>query len=352
VKGLVLAGGRGTRLRPITYSTAKQLVPVANKPILFYGLEDLAEAGITEVGVIVSPETGVEVKAAVGDGSAFGLAITYVTQQEPLGLAHALQTALPFIDGADVLMYLGDNLVTHGVADVVRDFEEHRPNCQILVTEVPDPSEFGVVEIDPSGHVTRLVEKPTDPPSSLALVGVYLFDSSVEEAVGSLTPSARGEYEITDAIQYLVDQGKTVRPSFVRGWWKDTGKKADLLHANRLVLEDLDHEIAGEVTGSTVSGPVLIGRGSTVTDCHLRGPMVIGSGATVARCDLGPDTAIGDECVLEDATVSGSILMDGCTVRGWRIHDSLLGHGARLDGGAPPGNVEVTLGERSEVIGT
>ncbi|MCU0281622.1 MAG: glucose-1-phosphate thymidylyltransferase, partial [Acidimicrobiia bacterium] len=231
MKGVVLAGGTGSRLRPITFSMAKQLIPVANKPIIEYGLEDLAEAGIGEVGIIVSPETGREVEAAVGDGARLGLRLTYIVQDRPLGLAHALKTALPFVDGDDCLMYLGDNLVKDGVRDVVDDFAAHRPNCQILLCPVDNPSSFGVADLGPDGRIIRLVEKPKVPPSNLALVGVYLFDNSIGEAIDAIRPSARGELEITDAIQYLVEAGRNVRASVVSGWWKDTGTKADLLTA-------------------------------------------------------------------------------------------------------------------------
>ncbi len=267
MKGVVLSGGAGTRLRPITFSMAKQLVPVANVPILFYGLRDIAAAGITEVAIIIAPETGDEIRHAVGNGSKLGLDVTYIVQDKPAGLAHALGMALPWADGDDVLMYLGDNLVKQGVADIVADFETNRPNCQILLTEVDDPSAFGVAALDDEGHVVRLVEKPKNPPSNLALVGVYLFDATIAEAVASITPSARGELEITDAIQYLVTSGRIVRPSVVRGWWKDTGKKDDLLHANELVLADLEARQEGEVIDSTIRGSVSIGAGARLIDC-------------------------------------------------------------------------------------
>ncbi|MCP4228045.1 MAG: glucose-1-phosphate thymidylyltransferase, partial [Actinomycetia bacterium] len=239
VKGVVLAGGAGSRLRPITFAMSKQLVPVANQPILFYGLYDLAEAGISDVAIIISPETGQEIRDAVGDGSQFGIKPEFILQENPDGLAHALKLAMPFADGDSVLMYLGDNLVRQGVADVVRDFEEHQPNAQILLAEVPDPSAFGVAELDDEGHVFRLVEKPEDPATNLALVGVYLFDATVNEALEAIRPSERGELEITDAIQYMIDSGKRVRASMIGGWWKDTGKKEDLLHASELLLESL-----------------------------------------------------------------------------------------------------------------
>ncbi|MDJ0923768.1 MAG: glucose-1-phosphate thymidylyltransferase [Acidimicrobiia bacterium] len=351
MKGVVLAGGTGSRLRPITFSMAKQLVPVANKPILFYGLEDLAEAGIEEVGVIIAPQTGDEIRRTVGDGDRFGLSIEYIVQDEPLGLAHALKTALPFVDGDDVLMYLGDNLVKQGVADVVRDFNEDRPNCQILLTKVDDPRQFGVAELGDAGEVVRLVEKPSNPRSDLALVGVYLFDQTVVEAVNAIQPSARGELEITDAIQYLVSSGREVRPSLVTGWWKDTGKKEDLLHANELVLSDLKEEISGDVVGGAIRGVVRVGAGSRLVDCEVAGPAVIGSGVQMARTTVGPNTAIGDGCRLLDVQIEDSIVLDTAEIHGWSLRDSLIGREAKLHGAAPAGYVEVMLGERSELRG-
>ena len=351
MKGVVLAGGAGTRLRPITYAMAKQLVPVGNKPILYYGLEDLAEAGVTDVGIIISPETGAEVRRAVGDGSAFGIDVTYIVQEAPLGLAHALQTALPFVDGDDVLMYLGDNLVKDGVADIVADYERDRPNCQILRHAVDEPAAFGVVELDDAGRVVRLVEKPQQPPSNLALVGVYLFDASIEKAIAAISPSARGELEITDAIQQLVDGGLDVRATTVREWWKDTGKKADLLHANELVLEDLETDIAGELINTSVQGPIRVEAGARIVNCVITGPVVVGRGAQLTRTLVGPNSAIGDRCRLSDATIEDSIILEGAEIHGWKLRESLLGRECRLHGAAPSGYVELTLGERSEIIG-
>ena len=351
MKGVVLAGGTGSRLRPITFSMAKQLVPVANKPILFYGLEDLAAAGISEVAIIIAPQTGDEIRRTVGDGSQFGLQIEYVVQDEPLGLAHALKTALPFVDGDDVLMYLGDNLVKQGVADVVKDFEADRPNCQILLTKVDDPRQFGVAELGAEGQVVRFVEKPSNPRSDLALVGVYLFDQTVTEAVNSIAPSARGELEITDAIQYLVTSGRTVRPSLVTGWWKDTGKKEDLLHANELVLSDLAEDVKGKIVGGHIRGTVQVGTGSRLVDCEITGPAVIGDNVHMTRTTVGPNTAIGDGCRLADTKVEESIVLDSAEIHGWAIRNSLIGRSAALHGSAPAGYVEVTLGERSEILG-
>ncbi len=351
MKGVVLSGGAGTRLRPLTFAMAKQLVPVANKPIIFYGLEDLARAGIEEVVIIISPTTGAQVMATVGDGSRFGLDIAYVTQAEPLGLAHALRLALPLAGDDDILMYLGDNLVKRGVRDVVHDFEDRRPSAQLLLHRVPNPSAFGVAELDATGRVQRLVEKPEIPASDLALVGVYLFDASIAEAIDNITPSARGELEITDAIQWLLDHGRDVRASMVSGWWKDTGNKQDLLHANELVMKDLTDEQDGELIDCRVRGPVQVGAGSRLVECDLVGPLVIGKGVHGARSVLGPNAAIGDGSRVHDAAVENSLVMEHVQIQGWRLRNSVLGPRSAVVGPAPAAYVELTLGERSEILG-
>lgn len=352
MKGLVLAGGTGSRLRPITFSMAKQLIPVANKPIIEYGLEDLFEAGITEVGVIVSPETGGAIREAVlKAASRIGLTPTFILQDAPLGLAHALKIALPFIDGDDCLMYLGDNLVKGGVADVVRDFREHRPSCQIMLSPVDNPSAFGVADLAPDGSIRRLVEKPAVPPSNLALVGVYLFDSSIAEAVDAIRPSGRGELEITDAIQHQVESGREVRASIVSGWWKDTGTKADLLAAQHLVIAEMAHDVQGTLIDTTVRGSLHLGEGSRVTGSTIVGPVIIGDGVEVIDSVIGPETSIGDGCRVSDATIETSIVMERSTVSRWKIRSSIVGRGSRLDGAAPPSFAEVTLGEQSEFVG-
>lgn len=351
MKAVILAGGAGTRLRPITFSMAKQLVPVGNKPIIEYGLNDIRDAGIQEVAIVISPETGDEVRRSLGAGERFGLKISYIVQEKPLGLAHALAIALPWVDEDDVLMYLGDNLVKGGVSDVVADFMTHDPNCQILLCPVDDPTGFGIAALNADGSIDRLVEKPKDPPSNLALVGVYLFDATIAEAVASIKPSSRGELEITDAIQYLVDSGRLVQASVVQGWWKDTGRKMDLLHANELLLADLPTEVEGELVDTQVRGPIQVGTGSRLIDCTVTGPAVIGSNAHLTRTTIGPNTAIGDNTRIVDAVVEGSIIMDGSEVHGWRLRESLLGRHARLHGSAPNRFVEMTLGERSEIIG-
>jgi glucose-1-phosphate thymidylyltransferase len=326
VKGLVLAGGAGSRLRPITHTSAKQLVPVANKPILFYGLEQLRAAGVVEVGIVVG-DTGAEVEAVVGDGSAFGLEITYLPQSAPLGLAHAVLTAASFLGGDDFVMFLGDNLIEGGIADLVADFERDRPAAQLLLKAVGDPSSFGVAVLDDDGRIVRLVEKPTDPPSDLALVGVYLFTSAIVEAAGAVSPSWRDELEITDAIQRLVDQGHDVRASVLDGWWLDTGKKDDLLDANRIVLGTIHRDVAGEVDGaSSVVGEVVVEAGARVVNSIVRGPAVIGAETVVVDSFVGPFTSIGRGCVIERTELEYSVLLPGCTVRDvGRLEGSLLG---------------------------
>jgi glucose-1-phosphate thymidylyltransferase len=352
VKGLVLAGGTGSRLRPITFSMAKQLVPIANKPIIEYGLEDLAEAGVTEVGIIISPETGEAIRAAVIPAAArIGLTVEFIVQDAPRGLAHALKVALPYIDGDDCLMYLGDNLVKSGVADIVRDFKRQRPNCQIMLSPVDNPSSFGVADLHSDGTIRRLVEKPKDPPSNLALVGVYLFDSTIAEAVHAISPSPRGELEITDAIQWLVEHGREVRASIVSGWWKDTGTREDLLTAQRLVIDEIAHNVRGDIVDSTIDGNVHVGAGSRIVGSRLIGPVVIGDNVQVTDSVVGPYVSIGDDCELTDTTTEHSIVMRRSEIRGWRIHSSLLGPGSRLHGDAPTGFVTVMLGEQSEILG-
>jgi glucose-1-phosphate thymidylyltransferase len=331
----------GTRLRPITYTQAKQLVPVANKPILFYGLEAIADAGIKEAGVVVG-DTEAEVRAAVGDGSAWGLDVTYLPQPEPLGLAHAVLIARDYLGSDDFVMYLGDNLLEHRLKDLVDRFEAERmrartttvgaedqptPCAQILLKAVPDPQRFGVAELDGDGSVIRLCEKPDRPPSDLALVGVYLFDQQVHEAVAAIAPSARGELEITDAIQWLVDRGLRVRAEVMDGWWIDTGKLTPLLEANRLILETLERRIDGEVdSDSELDGRIVVEAGARIVRSRIRGPVAIGAGAMITDSFIGPFSAIGSGCVIDQSEIEHSVILDDCKVlSAGRLEDSLLG---------------------------
>ncbi len=332
LKGLILSGGKGTRLRPITHTSAKQLVPVANKPVLFYGIEAMAQAGIEEVGIIIAPETGGEIEEAAGDGSRFGIQITYIVQDEPLGLAHAVLTAEPFLGSSPFVMYLGDNLLQGGISELVDAFREHQPDALILLTPVADPENYGVAELAAApagkvGHVTRLVEKPGEPATDLALVGVYMFTAGIHDAARAIDPSPRGELEITDAIQHLVDAGKRVEPHIVRGWWKDTGRLEDMLEANRLILDNLVERIEGELIDSQVDGRVVIEAGARLEKTTVRGPAVIGAGAQLRDCYIGPYTAIGEDCTITGAEVEHSILLMGssvCDLDG-RMESSLLG---------------------------
>src|SRR6185437_6360260 len=302
LKGLILSGGKGTRLRPITHTSAKQLVPVANKPVLFYGIEAMAGAGIEQVGIIIAPETGEEIRRAAGDGSRFGVELTYILQYEPAGLAHAVLTAEPYLGDSPFVMYLGDNLLQGGIEDLVASFREHQPDALILLTPVPDPQSYGVAELS-EGKVVRLVEKPPEPRTNLALVGVYMFTSSVHAAAKAIEPSARGELEITDAIQHLVDQGRRVEPHIVKGWWKDTGRLDDMLEANRLVLDTIQTRVEGELIDSQVEGRVVIEAGARLERSSVRGPAIIGAGARLTDCYIGPYTAVGEECEISGAEV-------------------------------------------------
>jgi len=331
LKGLILSGGKGTRLRPITYTSAKQLVPVANKPVLFYGIEAMARAGIEEVGIIIAPETGDEIRAEAGDGTRFGVSITYIVQDEPLGLAHAVLTAEPFLGEAPFVMYLGDNLLQGGIEDLVAAFRSSRPDALILLTPVPDPEQYGVAELH-DGKVVALVEKPTEPKTDLALVGVYMFTDCVHDAARAIEPSGRGELEITDAIQYLVDQGMRVEPHIVRGWWKDTGRLGDMLAANRLVLDTIEARVEGELVDSQVDGRVVIEAGARLERSTVRGPAIIGAGARLTDCYIGPYTAIGADCEIRNAEVEHSILLAGSAVHdlAGRMESSLLGRNVTI----------------------
>jgi len=327
MKALVLAGGSGSRLRPITHTSAKQLLPVANKPVLFYGLEALADAGITDVGVVVG-ETAAEIKDAIGDGRAFGLQISYIQQEAPLGLAHAVLVARDFLAGEDFVMYLGDNFIVGGIADLVEEFTVSRPDAQIMLTQVSDPTQFGVAELDAAGEVVRLEEKPRQPKSDHALVGVYIFTPAVHEAVRQLKPSWRGELEITEAIQWLIDNGRKVQSTIITGYWKDTGNVADMLEVNRMVLEDIEPRVLGTVDAATeLIGRVVIETGATVAGSRIVGPAIIGAGTRVSDSYLGPFTSVGPDCSITGSEIEYSILLRGASIQGVRrIEASLIGH--------------------------
>jgi glucose-1-phosphate thymidylyltransferase len=355
MKGLILSGGKGTRLRPLTHTSAKQLVPVANKPVLFYAIEAIVAAGIPEIGIIVG-ETREEIRAAVGDGSRFGARITYIDQEAPLGLAHAVKIAEPFIGGEPFVMYLGDNLIAGGITGLVEEFRALGCNSEILLAEVPNPEQFGVAELTPEGKVRRLVEKPREPRSNLALVGVYMFDSCIFESVHRIRPSARGELEITDAIQDLIDRGLDVHPHIVRGWWKDTGKLEDMLEANRIVLEGLEAprgaNLPGLGEGSRLEGRVQIGEGVELIESLVRGPVVIGDGTRLEHAFIGPYTSIGERCTLVRCEMENSIVLADCEIRDipLRIDGSLIGRNVRIvKTDFKPKAYRFMLGDNSEV---
>src|SRR4051794_33596993 len=352
LKGLILSGGKGTRLRPITHTSAKQLVPVANRPVLFYGIDAMAHAGIEEIGIIIAPETGEEIRELTGDGSQFGVSITYILQDEPAGLAHAVLTAEPFLGDDPFVMYLGDNLLQGGISELVQAFTSNEPDALILLTAVPDPQNYGVAELDADGAVSRLVEKPAEPASDLALVGVYMFTSLIHEAAKAIEPSARGELEITDAIQWIVDGGRRVESHVVRGWWKDTGRLDDMLEANRLILDTIDRRIDGELVESQIHGRVIVEDGARLENATVRGPAIIGAGAVVRDAYIGPYTAVGERCVIEGAEVEHSILLEGASVRGLdgRMESSLLGRDVAISrGDRQPRAYRFMVGDKSEI---
>jgi glucose-1-phosphate thymidylyltransferase len=338
MRALVLSGGSGTRLRPLTHTSAKQLVPVANKPVLFYGLEAIAEAGITEVGIVVGVDSAAEeIKAAVGDGSQFGLDVTFIPQDAPRGLAHAVMIAKDFLGDEDFVMYLGDNFIVGGIKPLVDEFRHERPAAQVMLTKVPNPTAFGVAELDAGGKVVGFEEKPKQPKSDLILVGVYIFTSAVHEAVRSIKPSWRNELEITHAIQWLIDQGMDLRSTVISGYWKDTGNVADMLEVNRTILETLEPETKGSVDdASEIIGRVVIEEGASVEGSRIVGPAIIGKGSKVVDSYVGPFTSVEHDCSIVDSEIEFSIVEHDSSIEGVRrIEASLIGH-----------NVEVTPAPR------
>ena len=349
MKGLVLAGGKGSRLRPITHSRAKQLVPVANKPILFYGIEQLRDAGVDEI-VVVTGDTGEEVRAALGDGSGLGVAVEYVAQSAPLGLAHAVKEAQPALGDDPFVMFLGDNLLEGGIIDVVAEFLSGDEDAHVLLKKVADPTRFGVAVLDDDGGITGLVEKPADPPSDLALMGVYLFRPAIHDAVHAIRPSRRGELEITDAISHLLHGGGRVAATVHEGWWLDTGKKDDLLEANRIVLSGLPGRVEGTIVDCQIEGDVIVEAGATVESSRLRGPVAIGRGAVIRNADVGPHTSIAHDGQVIDARIERSVVMEACRIRDIHLGDSLLGAEVVVRGtGIADGAKSLHVGDHSEV---
>jgi glucose-1-phosphate thymidylyltransferase len=351
MKALVLCGGFGTRLRPITHTMAKQLVPIANKPVLYYGLEAIKAAGVDEVGIVVG-ETSKEIMQAVGDGSQWGINVQYIYQEKPMGLAHAVLVSESYIDGDDFVMYLGDNLIKDGIKGCVDEFRQNKPNSQILLARVPEPQRFGVAELA-GGKVVRLVEKPQKPASDLALVGVYMFDNNIMEACKAIKPSNRGELEITDAIQWLIDNGKVVDPHVIDGWWKDTGRLDDMLEANRIMLETLEPRVDGQVdSDSQTHGMVIVEKGAEIVSSTIRGPAVIGENTRIVNSFVGPYTSIYFGVTITDSEIEHSIVLENSTISQMpgRIEDSLIGQNVEVARSPlKPSAYRFMLGDNSRV---
>jgi len=351
VKALIVSGGKGTRLRPITYTSAKQLVPVANRPVLFRAVDQVVDAGITDLGIVVG-DTAPDIQAAVGDGSRWGVQVTYIHQEAPLGLAHAVKISEDFLSDDRFVMFLGDNVIEGGIVSLVEQFSASDWNAQIVLKRVGDPRQFGVAELR-DGRVVRLVEKPKEPPSDLALVGIYMFDPHVFEAVKAITPSWRGELEITDAIQYLLDRGYAVHPYIHTGWWIDTGKMEDMLDANRLVLDELEPRVEGYVDrNSTLTGKVTVEKGAEIINSVIRGPAIIGEETRIVDSYIGPFTSIYHHVEIESSEIEHSIVMEHSRIIAidQRIEDSLIGRNVEITRSPlKPRAYKLTLGDYSKV---
>ena len=352
LKGLVLTGGKGSRLRPFTYTSAKQLVPIANKPVVFYEIEQLVKAGITEIGVILG-ETAEQVKGAIGDGSRFGARVTYLQQEGPLGIAHAVRTADGFLGRSPFVLYLGDNFILGGIKHYVEEFSAKGSNSKILLHPVDNPQAFGIADLDSDGRVRRIIEKPRDPPTNLAVIGLYMFDHNVLDVIDRLQPSGRGEYEITDAIQGLIDRGLRVDAEVMDRYWIDTGKMDDILNANRMVLRTLEARCQGSVDErSRVYDPVIVEEGARVLNSVLRGPLIIGRGTEIVDSYIGPCTSIDHGCRIKGCRIEDSVVMEETVIEEihWPIVKSMIGRFVELHGAAGVGGgYSLTLGDHSRI---
>jgi glucose-1-phosphate thymidylyltransferase len=352
MKGLILSGGKGTRLYPLTYTRAKQLIPVANEPVLFRVIRAIRDAGIHDIGIVIG-DTAAEIREAVGDGSRWGVAITYIQQSAPAGLAHAVKESLPFIGDDRFVMFLGDNVIQGGISPLIRQFADSQWNSQIVLTAVENPQQFGVAQLNTDGSINRLVEKPKEPPSNLALVGIYMFDGHIREAVHAIKPSFRNELEITDAIQWLVDQGYAVHPYVHKGWWIDTGKPGDMLNANDHVLEEVKPHIDGTVDAESKIDPrVTIEAGAVIENSVVRGPTIIGEGTVIRDSYIGPFTSIYHHCVVEKSEIEHSIVLENSKILDvpYRIADSIIGRNATVTRSEiKPKAIKMNLGDYSQV---
>jgi glucose-1-phosphate thymidylyltransferase len=353
LKGLILSGGKGTRLRPFTYTGAKQLVPVANKPVLFYAIEDLVEAGITDIGIVVSPETGEQVKQAVGDGARFGARVDYLLQDAPRGIAHGIKIAREFVGAEKFVLFLGDNFIRDGIIPQVTAFRDAAMNAQIILYKMDDPSAMGVAVLNGDGRVTRLVEKPKQFISPYAVIGIYMFDQNVFEAVNAIKPSARGELEITDTIQYLIDRNLNVRAHLLEGWWIDTGKMSDILEANRLILDTLQPRIEGQIDMSShIEGRVVLEKDAVVVNSTIRGPAIIGERTRIENAFVGPYTSINHDCVIQDCEIEHSVVLENSRIvdAPERIADSLIGRNVEVTrAGGHAKTLRMMIGDYSKV---
>lgn len=352
MKALILSGGQGTRLRPLTYSGAKQLVPVANRPILFYCIDNIVHAGIRNIGIIISPETGEEIKEAVGDGSRWNAKITYILQETPSGLAHAVKVARRFLKNSPFVMYLGDNLIGTDIKKFVSEFTKKSSDALILLKEVENPKQFGVAEVTRGGSIVRLIEKPDNPPSSLALVGVYIFSSKIQRAIDRIKPSRRGELEITDAIQEMIYLGKDVRSFTLTTWWLDTGKKDDLLTANAIVLDEWGKKsVKGKVDKSSrILGRVTLHKNAIIKGSTVRGPVVIGENTIIDKSFIGPHTSIGDDVRVINSSIEHSVVMNGSEVLDIeRVEESLIGKRVKIYRNSRRKTFRLMLGDDSVI---
>ncbi|WP_185031617.1 glucose-1-phosphate thymidylyltransferase [Streptomyces candidus] len=350
MKGLILAGGLGSRLRPFSHSMPKQLIPIANRPVLVHVIESLRDLGVTDIGVIVAPRSG-EIEEALGDGAQFGVRLSYIPQAQPRGLAHCVMLARDFLGDDDFVMYLGDNMLTDGVRDIAEDFRTHRPAAQIVVHKVVDPSEFGVAEVDAEGRVLRLVEKPREPAGNLAVIGVYFFTAAVHAAVDAITPSARGELEITDALQWLVEHGADVRARTYEGFWRDTGRVEDVLECNSELLKGLQGAVHGEVDAdSELIGAVVVEAGARIVRSRVVGPVIVGAGSVVEDCSIGPCTTIGPRCRLRSSEMEHTIVLEAASVTGvGTVRGSVIGRQATVTSAVAPGWHRLLVGDHASV---